>query len=231
MPKRKPGWTLGVIPDVHYPDHNPKAVAWAKKTLEDLGIHELVFLGDLHNVEAVSRFMKGLKDKAGLPRELEVARRFNKEWDEWRSGVPVTYLFGNHEARLSQYLKRQAPELSDLPELVTRRLLGVPDDWEVVPYGDFIKRQGVLLQHGRKWSNNTSRANVHTLGCSSVQGHSHRVQMVSHRFAGTNKRVVACEMGCLCNFNPCYAKLTDWCHACGYIKDGDINLVTRGAKV
>jgi hypothetical protein len=206
-------------------------VAWARKELENQGIHKLIFLGDLIDVKSVSRFMKSLKDSASLPAELEGARKHIAEWNEWADGIPVVYLLGNHEARLTQYLRRNAPELAELPELVTRRLLGVPDEWEVVNYGDFVKEQGVLCQHGRSFGNNTARANALKLGCSNVQGHSHRVQMVSHRFAGTGKQVVSIELGCLCNFNPVYAKLTDWSHACGWIRQGDIHVVTRGARV
>lgn len=119
--------------------------------------------------------------------------------------------------------------MADLPDLMTRRVLGVPDDWEVVAYGDYVKRQGVLCQHGKKFSNNTCRSNI-LLGCSSVQGHSHRLSMISHRFAGTRKSIICAELGCLCDFNPGYAKLTDWSHAFGFIDAGDIHVVTRGAR-
>lgn len=74
MPTAKPAPFTGLIPDAHIPHHNPKALKWAIKELQGLPLTELVILGDLFDVSAVSRFMKSLRESSGLPRELQQAR-------------------------------------------------------------------------------------------------------------------------------------------------------------
>lgn len=219
--KRKTPEIVGILPDIHIPKEDKQAVQWALETMEEQNITKLVLIGDVITLDSVSRFSKSLSARAGLPEEIEQGQDFIKKLDRRFGGLPVVYLQGNHENRLSQFLLRKAPELGELPQLMFRTLMNVPDHWEVLDYGDFTKEQGFLIQHGTAWGQNAARRNL-LLGCSVVQGHSHRFKVMSHRCAGTDKILTSCELGCLCSFDQGYAKLTDWSHACGWLKDGNL---------
>lgn len=215
----------GLLPDVHLPRHNPAAVRWAVRGLRDEGLTHLYLLGDVVTFDSVSRFKKTLQTASSLPDEFKQGRQFIRWIEKQLPGVKVTYLFGNHEDRPYSNLLKNAPEWSDLPELELRRLLGIPAGWKVVPYGDYIMEQGVVVQHGKRWGRATCRQNLE-FGCSSVQGHSHRVNSAQRRLAD-GRQIVAVELGCLCDFDQGYSKLNDWTHAVGWIEGGHIIVKTR----
>jgi hypothetical protein len=216
-----------VIPDIHIPAHDKRAVDWAVQTLREHKPHGITLLGDVIDLEGVSRFSKTLARRASLPKEIKLGREFftwiNKQFPKSR----IRLMLGNHEDRLWKYLLRSAPELAELPELQFRNLFGVPKRWEVYRYGEFVKEQGILLMHGKKWGQALLRQNIMLLGCSFVQGHSHRLKVLEHRFAGTGRQVFGAELGCLCNLKQCYAALTDWRHACGLIENKRLKVFTR----
>lgn len=219
----------GLLPDIHAPKEDRAALRWAVKTLKDQEITHLILLGDLISLDSVSRFRKTLKTAASLPAEIQRGRQIVMWLEKQLPGVKKTYLAGNHEARLYNYLLRHAPELAELPELEFKRLLQVPDDWQFVEYPKYIIEQGVLVQHGRKFSRNATRARL-VYGCSAAAGHSHRVSMVHHK-QPDGKTIQSCEVGCLCQWDQGYASMTDWGHACGTIYRGQITIFTRGGKV
>lgn len=224
--KRKRSKVELLIPDVHIPEQNQKAVEWAVREGRDHCPRGVTILGDTVNVNSLSRFKKTMKMAGSLCKEVKQGREFYEWFDKQFRKARIRYMLGNHEARVWSYLVNRAPELSELPELAFKQLFGVPERWEVHEYGNFVKEQGVLLQHGKKWGQATCRSNL-LLGCSSVQGHSHRVRLLDHRYAGSRKIVTAAELGCLCNFGPSYSKLTDWCHAYGFLQDGQVSIITR----
>lgn len=217
----------GILPDLHYPLHDEKALQWAIRTLKRAEVKKLILLGDVVTLDAVSRFSKSLRTQADFPEELEGGRRFFQRLDRVFRDVPITLLQGNHEHRLYSYLVKNAPVLAALPELQFRKLLGIPRRWKVYTYGQYVMEQGVLVQHGRKWGHSAYRQRF-LYGVSSVSGHSHRLKMMSHRLAN-GKEIQAVELGCLCQMDQGYATLVDWTHACGWIDRGHIVVKTRGA--
>lgn len=222
MRRRTNRWAI--LPDVHVPLDSRRAVEWAVKTLRRCEPDGVILLGDLVDFNPVCRFPKTLRARAQLPQELRKGRELVCYLDEhFRE---VDYLLGNHEERLRKFLLRKAPELFDLPELAIESVLGIPEHWRVYQYDEFLKWQGVLFQHGRRWGKATCQQNL-LLGCSSCQGHSHRCNTVSHRFAGTGRTATAIELGCLCKLRQGYASLTNWSHACGLLEDGQIRVFRR----
>ena len=217
---------VGLLPDIHIPKHDPAALAWAIRELKDQRPTKLVLLGDVISLDSVSRFTTTLSVRASLPKEIQAGSEFIRELERIFPRTPKVYLQGNHERRLSNYLLRKAPELGELPTLMFRQLLQIPDHWEVLDDGDFTKEQGVLIQHGRSWGNNAAQKNL-MLGCSVVQGHSHRFKVLTHRCAGSDEILTSCELGCLCDFDQGYSKLTNWSHACGWLKDECLYTVVR----
>lgn len=214
------------IPDIHIPTHDPVALEWALRLIRELDPGRVILLGDVLDLDALSRFQKTRRREAGLIDELDEVR----EWigyveRQWRKRE-VTYLYGNHEVRLESYLLRNAPELAELPELSLRALLCVPDRWTTVPYKHHVIEQGVLVEHGVRFAHGLCQSNLNRLGMSSVCGHSHRAAM-AHRSRPDGSVITAVESGCLSKLSACYAPLTDWVQACTIIDDGRVELVRR----
>jgi len=220
--------TTAIIPDIHIPAEDKKAVRWAVRTLKQQNPKHVILLGDVLNLDSVSRFSKSLKDQLALPIELQRARKFLHWLAEQFPSARFTYLYGNHEARLYRYLLNHAAVLAELPELRLRHLLGIPDKWQTLDYGDYVMEQGVLLQHGKKWGRTACRQNL-MFGCNSIQGHSHRVSLVQHG-RPDGSVIYAAELGCLCSIKQSYTSLNDWSHACGILRKGQLTIFTPNGK-
>ena len=214
---------------MHIPEYDLEAMSWALLGLDQAKIDGLILLGDVVSLDAVSRFQKPPKGLTILEEELEGGRGFFRGLDaEFPRLKERIYLFGNHEARLSAYLMRNAPALCELPQVQLRHLLGLREDWITVPYGQLVERQGVLFQHGKLFGHNTCRRNL-LLGKSVVQGHSHRLGVVHHRFPG-GAEIASIELGCLCKYEQSYTAVTDWTHAYGILENGRVTVVSRVAQ-
>lgn len=219
----------GILPDLHIPEHDLAATEWALAGLESAKIDGLILLGDVVSLDAVSRFQKPPKGLTILEEELEAGREFFSEVEAQFSRLRErVYLFGNHEARLSAYLIRNAPALVELPQVQLRTLLGLAWHWQTVPYGQLIERQGVIFQHGKLFGHNTCRKNL-LLGKSVVQGHSHRLSVVHHRFPH-GAEIASIELGCLCRYEQNYTSVTDWTHAYGILEGGRVTVVSKVAQ-
>lgn len=219
----------GILPDLHIPEHDAGAMWWALKSLMGARVDGLILLGDVVSLDAVSRFQKPPKGLTILEQELEAGRNFFGLLGQILPGLKErVYLFGNHEARLSSYLIRNAPALVELPQVQLRQLLDLDADWVTVPYGQLVERQGVIFQHGKLFGHNTCRKNL-LLGKSVVQGHSHRLGVVHHRFPG-GAEIASIELGCLCSYVQNYTSVTDWTHAYGILEGGRVTVVSRVAQ-
>lgn len=126
-------FTIAVVPDVHVPAHDPKVIGAICSWMRGTWIDALVQLGDLVDLESISRFVKDSPAKlanGNLPEEFALgasvlgqmtaaARAKNKA-----AGLYVT--LGNHDER-TRRLCDAMPMLSgmfDLEELLGVRALG-----------------------------------------------------------------------------------------------------------
>lgn len=214
------------LPDLHVPDHDAPALAWALKTTRELDPYKVIILGDLVDFKSISRFPKPPKDSMTFPYEKRAGRAIVRQLDTEFEGREVVYILGNHCVRLSKYLWRHAPELSDLGELALTELLEIPERWEVVPYNGIYLEQKVLCQHGKKFSKNVLNSNLSEFGCSSVQGHSHRLGIIHRRFPD-GRIVSAAECGTLQRFDVGYCATVNWAQGLGVIENGNVRIIRR----
>ena len=152
------GYKLGVaVTDTHGKDHDPALWAGICAYMADIRVDYLLHLGDLLNLDGISRFAedvpeyrmswpvaeeaalgRGLLDKA-----LAAARRKNKD-------CKAVLIQGNHEARLDKYVLHH-PELKGL--LDTEALLGLKQrKVKYVPFdntGEVYKIGNAAFIHGR----------------------------------------------------------------------------------
>lgn len=176
--------------------------------------------------QSLSRFPKSPARAAALHKELIAGRRWIQRFEQEWAALDVIFILGNHCARASKYLWKQAPELDCLPELAVPALLNVPDRWKVIPPGGYVREQGVLIIHGNRYAQNTCSKYLDEYACSVVAGHSHRANSMTRRLP-SGRVITAIEAGCLCSFRQCYTQLSNWSHALVVIEAGRAELVRR----
>jgi len=215
-----------VLPDIHYPKHDPAALRWALRYVDMLQPRRVILLGDVINLDAVSRFPMPSRVVTNFPTEIRKYRAFYQRLVR-RLPRDVVYVLGNHEQRLQSYLVKRAPALAELPDLQLKEFLRLPKSWKIIPYPTGIwEEQGVICMHGQKYSQSCVQRYI-KFGCSTVSGHSHRVTVYVRR-QPSGRQIVNAEIGCLCKILQGYnSPLSDWCHAIAIIEGGDVRVITR----
>lgn len=196
--------------DLHIPYHDPTAVAAFLDFANDYQPHHMVVLGDVVDVEALSRFLKDPREAANPQEEFNRGREFL--WNLMKI-TPKTqhyhFIVGNHEERLQKYLLRNASPLLQLRALSIEVQLGVEGRWNVVKYGRHLRIDDLIVLHGTSYGSNVNDKNITKYGgLNIVQGHSHRL---SQRYVRSVHGLhSAAEAGCLCDLEPSYTHLPNW---------------------
>lgn len=142
---------------------------------------EVCILGDYLDMKAPARWSKGTADEyaADIMDEVEAGYRNLSSLRAVMGARKISYLLGNHEARLQSYLHRSAPALDGIVPTV-RDLLRF-DELDIVPAPrSYRVAPGVTAIHGEKLSSTQSAAGQSAYkermrhGTSIVQGHTHR---------------------------------------------------------
>jgi predicted phosphodiesterase len=211
-----------VLGDIHLPHEDPKAVAVALDLVRSIKPDSVILNGDVLDCYEVSKFYQpGVGGHTGgFHGEMEMGRAF---LESLRRALPrskrVTYIEGNHEFRLRNYLANQAPALRgvnglSIPEQLDLADLGV----EYVPtpgerwFSTYVEvRDDFLVGHFNKTSKHAAyvaKGLVDDYGVSLVTGHNHsagRHERLHHRGL-----VIGQEGGCLCKLDPPYMKPLNW---------------------
>lgn len=172
-------YTRAIIPDIHAPLHDEKAISLLCDVLSQEHIDELIILGDFWEIYSCQSHVKNPeKDPALLKYEVELGREVLEKILQAAKARRQFFLEGNHENRISRYLRNYAPKL--VGSLETRDILGLPKDIYFIPYGQkqHLKCGSRLVAlHGsycNKWHTEKHRS---TFGTSVVYGHTHTVQV------------------------------------------------------
>lgn len=212
--------------DTHVPQHDPAALRWALQATKELRPQKVILLGDMVDFLALSRFPKSPQQQLALQKELKAGRALIRTLEQALSKYEVVYILGNHEARPAKYLWKRAPELVDMPELAVPALLGVPNRWHIVPFGEAYLEQGALVIHGTRWGKTACQQYLSDYGMSVVAGHSHRLNLAKRRLPD-GREITAVECGCLCKLKQNYSSINNWTHALAVIEGGKIREVQR----
>jgi len=228
-----------ILPDIHFPHHDKKALSVVEKYLADEVWDEWICLGDLLDFSQISSFNKtALRkiegetlradyDLAGefLDRHQKLVRKRNRK-------AKFTLIEGNHEYRCEKYIDEH-PQLRGLLE---------------VEHGLKLKERGI------KWVRNWSKGEMHTIGKamfahglyvgvnhakkmldtygssgkSIIYGHTHDTMSQSRVSFGKHLDIMAQSLGSLCLPEQDYIgkKPTNWTQAFGvfyFHKGGDFN--------
>ena len=205
---------VAFVPDIHYPYHDPAAVAAAERVLRHYKPDLIVLLGDVVDFYELSDFDKNPNREKRLQDELNQADDFFFRLRRDHPTAAIWYKEGNHEKRLQRYLWKYAKGLSSLTCLETSNLLRLPKhDIRFFTTKEKLRFGGAIITHGdrvRQKSGYTAHSMLWDRKMSGISGHTHRFADVSISADGGTWRWI--EAGCLCRLDPEYVddKIPDW---------------------
>ncbi len=191
------GTRIAILPDIHVPAHD-KRIIWAIKAfLEDFKPHILIFIGDVADVFALSRWPKPPRVRVDLQKELDETRRLVDSLMKISGAYWTFYIMGNHEDRCRRYLTDPASGLSGMLDFATREpvmsfhgLMGYKPGDPVTFIYDLDERSGfggavivngdMEYHHGylvRPMPGASPLADADKQGHSVTHGHTHRAGM------------------------------------------------------
>lgn len=173
-----------LIPDVHFPFEDPRALRLVEDFAADWRPHRLVCLGDLMDFGSVSSFAQDPTREVGVQDQVDHTRAWLSKMRAKHKGAEFDYVEGNHEVRLQKYVVRNARSLAGLraadgsdyisvPNLLGLQKLGIR--W--IPDGDKIDLHGTIVEHGDRassYSGYTAKRMLDARRVAGVSGHTHR---------------------------------------------------------
>lgn len=172
-----------VLPDVHFPFHDKRALDKWLGHASDLKPDAVDIIGDLIDCYPLSRFDKNPERRQVLQDELDMATEF---LTELRKTVPrktvIRYSEGNHEQRLRRLLWGPCKQFVGLRGLTIPTLLDLDKlriGWHPIgrPYRVPTGGMPLWFTHGeiiRKHAGATARATSDRMDESVIIGHTHR---------------------------------------------------------
>jgi predicted phosphodiesterase len=231
------GTRIVVLPDIHVPAHDVASIWAIKAFLKDYQPHIIIFIGDVADVFALSRWARPPRVAADMQNELDETRRLVDSLIKISNCVHVFYIMGNHEDRMMRYLSDPAPGVANILNFQTREpimsfhgLMGYKPEDNVTFIYDLAERGGfggsilingdLDLHHGRivrPKPGASPRADADEAGRSVTTGHTHRAGMTVRQT--TRGEIRAIELGHLVDpTHPyfAYSQLTNnWHQALG----------------
>ena len=203
---------VAFLSDIHMPFENKKAL---KVTFEILADYkpDLIFLGgDILDCYQISDHEKDPDRIETLQNEFDVLNSYVQPINDLAPNV--TFLFGNHEKRLYQIIRKN-PALENLQSLSIKKAASLPDHWNVYQNQSHIRIGKLLYIHGDLASRNSggrfvSAGMLDKLRTSVIFGHHHRMQtFYTSDYEG--KLTAAFANGTLCDIAQArYIASPDW---------------------
>ena len=227
-----------IFPDIHFPNHDERAVQCALKIIREVKPTGFVLLGDAVDGESVSHWQWAKKKRPPLEyqlphvcKEIELGNEGLDRIDEELEKVGCKkkqFAQGNHELWFD-YFVEENPYLSDFGSRKAFKFDERGYKW--YPYGKVFKifRSKLYAYHGGFYMG-VSHASTHALqmGCNIIYGHTHDSQKaVVQHVTGAH---MAYSMGCLTDMSKNYLKgrPTNWTHNVGILdifNNGNFNLI------
>lgn len=213
--KRPTNTYLGVVlPDIHHPFHEKKAVAavldFMEKRKKD--IKNVILLGDNMDCSNISRHTEGqprLRTRGGILKDFE---EFNKDiLKKIESTVApetkLTIFEGNHEAWIEQWLDKH-PEFEGIVDF--KKVLNLEQrGWEYIQQGGHKKLGKAYLIHGDQIGGGVFAAKkaVESFCATVIMGHVHTAAMHTKVSQLKNEdKWVGYSLPTLGTISPKYAK-------------------------
>jgi hypothetical protein len=225
---------LGIISDVHIPEHDIGALTVAIRDLQNENIDGLLLNGDILDMHQVSRHFKD-PGKARIKKEFELGSQFLEAIRKAFPNIPIYFKEGNHEKRWPVWLRARAIEIWDDEEYTIPAKLRLGEKqimW--IPNIQPIKYGSLWIIHGNEISGNSRVSPAHAVSLksheSTLTGDKHRPDKkhVKHQLSGNITTYYT--LGCLCGLRADYLPNNDWMHgfAIAYVNSqGNISVQNK----
>lgn len=211
--KRPDGAKLVSLSDMQAPFVDEPLLEAVERFMADWQPDDVMYNGDIEDAYDLSDFDKRPQRAFTIDTEHEWVRTMLDRHAALVPNAKRVLIEGNHEARLTRYIWRQAGAIAShikaLPEILGLKKRGVAH----VTYGKHVDYLGFVITHGNfvsSGSGMTARRHLMAYGSSGVCGHTHRLGSVSK--TDMNGRTHTWhEQGCLCRVDLEYVRgVADW---------------------
>ena len=221
-----------VVPDVHFPFHDPESIKGMLSYIHGTKFGEIVFLGDFFDFPQLSHYLKSpdqyFRLQSAITHGMKIFDSIVSGVDKEKA-VKIIFLRGNHEQRLEKYLLRNAVQLADLDALTIPNLLGFQKRGVEYKETYYRNKDDVIFIHGhrvRGKSGYTAHAYFDQIGENVVSGHVHRLALVYKTYY--YRTLFGIEAGSLCleTFSYLGGVIPDWQKGFVTITDGRPEIVS-----
>lgn len=212
--KKLSAYRLLVLPDMHVPVHDRKALSAVLKYAKDESFDEVIQIGDFMDMMVVSshekenaRGLEGMRLEADYKLGREILDGITKAVQVKNSKCKRVLLEGNHEYRIERFIDKY-PGFEGLVEIEKGLELTV-SGWKWVrawSKGDIYGVGNLFFTHGRYHNDHHAKTHATRYAVNLIYGHVHSIQTYSLPRFGSNKAVIARSIGCLCNLNQGYMR-------------------------
>jgi predicted phosphodiesterase len=213
------------LSDIHVPYHDSAALSTALRFGREKKCNHVLLAGDFVDFKAISRFQRD-PDERDLYAEVLQCRKVLSVIRRAFPRAHITFMHGNHEDRLQNWLWANAPEIKDFPsikipamlEFDKYRVTEVPPQ-RLVKIGKLVVLHGHELRGGGSGGVNPARSLFLRGGETAICGHWHRMSVHSEPSTLTRAHRTACwSVGCLCFLHPDWMPYNKWGHGCAVIE-------------
>lgn len=218
--------TTVILPDIQYPYHDALALSKIIKVIEDVQPDAVLQIGDGIDFPQVSRWNIG---KAGayaptLQKHIDGFKGLLTQVREAAPKATVTWLEGNHDLRIKDFIASYAPALGTLRALEIENLFGLAELGVQYVKGPLRVGTNTYAVHGHESSGYSGTANAWDLKFikrygsdkSFVFGHTHQPFLLTRAFGYEGKVSPRFTMNVGSVMDPVQAT---------YVKDGAVNWV------
>jgi hypothetical protein len=207
---------LGILSDIHIPEHDIDALTVAIRDLQNENIDGLLLNGDILDMHQVSRHFKD-PGRARIKKEFELGLQFIEAIKRAFPEIPIYFKEGNHEKRWPVWLRSRAIEIWDDEEYTIPSKLRLGEHgitW--IPNIQPIKYGNLWIIHGNEISGNSRVSPAHAVSLktheSTLTGDKHRPDKkhAKHQLSGNISSYYT--VGCLCGLRADYLPNNDWMH-------------------
>lgn len=227
-----------LLPDLHIPYHNIKAITAAFSYGLDNKVNTILINGDLMDFYNMSRYEKDPR-KRSIRHEFDTTKEFLRALRATFPNAQVYWIKGNHDVRYEHWLMAKAPEVFDDPYYRLEERLRLNEE-RIHLIGDkmLVKAGKLNIHHGHLFFRgfiapvNSARGLFLKAKESTICSHVHKIS--EHTETNLSGELTTCwTTGCLCELSPDYSPFANnYAHGFAHIIiDNDNNYSVKNFRI
>lgn len=218
--------TTLVVPDIQYPYHDALALSKLIKVAEDIQPDHILQIGDGIDFPQVSRWTKGTAGEYAqtLQEHIDGFKGVLSDFRQVAPKAKITWLEGNHDLRLKEFVRTYVPALGALRALEVENLFGLAELDIQYAKGPLRVGTNTYAVHGHESGGYSASANAWDLKFlkrygsdkNFLFGHTHQPFLLTRAFGYEGKVSPRFTMNVGSIMDPVAAT---------YVKDGAVNWV------